>query len=237
MLNFLRKLRRSEMKGSKYLKYAIGEIILVVIGILIALQISDWNQSGKDKAFELFTLKEVENNLKEDLEQIERVLTKYTTMKESLENLSAKPFASFEEQEMAADIKNIWGFQRFFPIRNGYEALKSRGFQVSNPQLRTQLGRYYENELTRVTSSILDIEYSFIDQFNPIIKSGYLTAEKNGEISIRNKADKRFEADLKAYARSLLPNISGTVRALKHFIDSNERTMKAVNSEIKVLAN
>ncbi len=50
MLNFLRKLRRltasgsKEMKGTKYLKYALGEILLVVIGILIALSINNWNQ-------------------------------------------------------------------------------------------------------------------------------------------------------------------------------------------------
>lgn len=46
MLNFLRNLRRKEMKG-KYLKYAIGEIVLVVIGILIALKVSDWNEDRK----------------------------------------------------------------------------------------------------------------------------------------------------------------------------------------------
>lgn len=44
MLNFLRKLRRKEMKGTRYLKYAVGEIFLVVIGILIAVSINNWNQ-------------------------------------------------------------------------------------------------------------------------------------------------------------------------------------------------
>ncbi|SFO05661.1 hypothetical protein SAMN04488519_103258 [Algoriphagus ornithinivorans] len=47
MINFFRKIRQnllSEGKTGKYLKYAIGEIVLVVIGILIALQINNWNQ-------------------------------------------------------------------------------------------------------------------------------------------------------------------------------------------------
>ncbi|MBT8324660.1 MAG: hypothetical protein KJO96_05115 [Winogradskyella sp.] len=39
----------SENKTGKYFKYAIGEIILVVIGILIALQINNWNESNKLK--------------------------------------------------------------------------------------------------------------------------------------------------------------------------------------------
>ena len=48
MIKFFRHIRHnliSENKMGKYLKYAIGEIILVVIGILIALQINNWNQN------------------------------------------------------------------------------------------------------------------------------------------------------------------------------------------------
>ncbi|MAP54469.1 DUF6090 family protein [Altibacter sp.] len=56
MINFIRKIRHrllSENKFSKYLLYAIGEIILVVIGILIALQINNWNDRKKNAALEL----------------------------------------------------------------------------------------------------------------------------------------------------------------------------------------
>jgi len=50
MLNFLRKLRRKEMNqnSGRYLKYAFGEIFLVVIGILIALSINNWNEVRKE---------------------------------------------------------------------------------------------------------------------------------------------------------------------------------------------
>lgn len=53
MISFLRKIRQRLLKEnhfSKYLLYAIGEIILVVIGILIALQINNWNEEKKSKA-------------------------------------------------------------------------------------------------------------------------------------------------------------------------------------------
>ncbi len=52
MIKFFRKIRQnllSEGKTGKYLKYAIGEIILVVIGILIALSLNNWNQKRIDK--------------------------------------------------------------------------------------------------------------------------------------------------------------------------------------------
>ena len=53
MIKFFRHIRKSllmENKTSHYFKYAIGEIILVVIGILIALQINNWNESRKENA-------------------------------------------------------------------------------------------------------------------------------------------------------------------------------------------
>ncbi|QIE58733.1 hypothetical protein G5B37_03890 [Rasiella rasia] len=55
MIKFFRKIRQnllSEGKTGKYFKYAIGEIILVVIGILIALQINNWNENRKNKITE-----------------------------------------------------------------------------------------------------------------------------------------------------------------------------------------
>jgi len=51
MIKFFRKSRYELMnqnKTTKYFKYAIGEIVLVVIGILIALQINNWNENRKD---------------------------------------------------------------------------------------------------------------------------------------------------------------------------------------------
>ncbi|WP_340114063.1 DUF6090 family protein [Maribellus mangrovi] len=66
MLKILRKIRAAllaEGKTGKYLKYAIGEILLVVIGILIALQVNNWNEGRKSKSQEITILK----NIKEDI--------------------------------------------------------------------------------------------------------------------------------------------------------------------------
>jgi hypothetical protein len=62
MIKFFRKIRFDLMeknKTGKYLKYAIGEIVLVVIGILIALSINNWNESRKDSISELTALKDL----------------------------------------------------------------------------------------------------------------------------------------------------------------------------------
>ncbi|MGB5205437.1 DUF6090 family protein [Eudoraea sp.] len=68
MINFFRNIRQkllTENKFSKYLLYAIGEIILVVIGILIALGINNWNETRKQKA----TLSDYTESLIKDLQQ------------------------------------------------------------------------------------------------------------------------------------------------------------------------
>ncbi|WP_432277879.1 DUF6090 family protein [Microcosmobacter mediterraneus] len=75
MITFFRRLRQkllSENKFSKYLMYAIGEIILVVIGILIALQVNNWNEKRKAKAKFTNTIEQVYNALDSDYNYFSR---------------------------------------------------------------------------------------------------------------------------------------------------------------------
>ena len=71
MINFFRRIRKnllSENKVSKYLLYALGEILLVVVGILIALQVNNWNEDRNSRQFEIRMLTEVRNALSDDLD-------------------------------------------------------------------------------------------------------------------------------------------------------------------------
>ena len=77
MIKFFRHIRYTLMeteKTGKYLKYAIGEIILVVIGILIALQVNTWNQNRIAKVKEQLLLKELHNEFKSNKSQLDSVL-------------------------------------------------------------------------------------------------------------------------------------------------------------------
>lgn len=74
MINFFRKIRRILLeKGSltKYLIYASGEIILVVIGILIALQINSWKEGNEDRKWEKQFLTDLEIELRTNLSQLQ----------------------------------------------------------------------------------------------------------------------------------------------------------------------
>ena len=84
MINLLRKIRRNTMTENKpdlYLVYAIGEVVLVVIGILIALQIDNWNENKRIRNIEqqyLLALKEEFNYNKIELASVVNLNTKYT---------------------------------------------------------------------------------------------------------------------------------------------------------------
>ncbi|HMC00659.1 MAG TPA: DUF6090 family protein [Flavobacteriaceae bacterium] len=74
MIKFFRNIRKkllAEDKIGNYLKYAIGEIVLVVIGILIALQINNWNENRKDRITENIVLTNLELDIEEDIKALQ----------------------------------------------------------------------------------------------------------------------------------------------------------------------
>ncbi|MEM9000634.1 MAG: DUF6090 family protein [Bacteroidota bacterium] len=79
MITFFRSIRKSllsENKFTKYLLYALGEIILVVIGILIALQINTWNTNKNNRAKEQLYLTGYHADLERNLNELDRVIAK-----------------------------------------------------------------------------------------------------------------------------------------------------------------
>ena len=89
MIKFFRSIRKTllnEGKTSKYFKYAIGEILLVVIGILIALQINNWNEKRKQTELGYQYLTEMRYELQDDVAMLDYYIN---TLKRSIENHEA----------------------------------------------------------------------------------------------------------------------------------------------------
>ena len=90
MIKFFRRIRQQlldEGKLKRYLIYAIGEILLVMIGILLALQINNWNESIKSLNAQKAYLTEIRNDLIQDTTSITAVIRKY---KRRISNLMAQ---------------------------------------------------------------------------------------------------------------------------------------------------
>ncbi|MFT6795818.1 MAG: hypothetical protein ACJART_000956, partial [Maribacter sp.] len=121
MIKFFRKIRQnllSEGKTSKYFKYAIGEIILVVIGILIALQINNWNENQKAKKLEQVVLKNLAQENKANLVSLNQLMTTVSNCYDAnhvLMELFNKDDAFLSTQNIDSLLFNSLEFDRFSP--------------------------------------------------------------------------------------------------------------------------
>ena len=173
MIKFFRKIRQkllTENNFSKYLLYAIGEIMLVVIGIVIALQLNNLNENNKNDIFENEILSQIQENLKSDRLVLKKVELNFRKAISS----SNKILNAVESQKTEDSIK-IWlaeiiQFGRFQPLTNAYEVLKSNGLdRISNKQLRFLIGKYYDDDALRMIKATNDIELAFNDHWIPIL--------------------------------------------------------------------
>lgn len=90
MMKFFRKIRFDLMeknKTGKYLKYAIGEIILVMIGILLALQVNTWNINRNNAKQEIALLSQLENEFEENLKEVNEKISMRYAMQSSIKTI------------------------------------------------------------------------------------------------------------------------------------------------------
>lgn len=144
MIKFFRKIRQrllSENKFRRYLIYAIGEIVLIVIGILIALQISNWNQNRLKKSSEIELLKDFQNELTFDLAHIEYNLQQNAKATQAMDILLAHLESDLPYHDsLNVHFSNTTGI--VFSRLNGstFETLKSGNLNlISNKNLRDTL--------------------------------------------------------------------------------------------------
>ena len=106
MINLFRKFRRQQISSKqykKYLIYIIGEVFLVVIGILIALQINNWNEGRKMNTEKLKILVELQNEFKENQNALDRKIDLHKFISSQTDDL----VNLFNPIPKKADIKKI----------------------------------------------------------------------------------------------------------------------------------
>jgi hypothetical protein len=137
-----------ENKTGKYFKYAIGEIVLVVIGILIALQINNWNEWRKDRMIEKSILLEFEDNLERNIALIDIAAAEIIKI-----NKSTKTMIKIIEERKSYPDTLIYHFDQLnrsgsYLLKlntNGYESLKNIGFEIlSSKVLKKEILSLFE---------------------------------------------------------------------------------------------
>jgi len=172
MIKFFRKIRYNLMemgKTGKYLKYAIGEIFLVLIGILLALAISDWNDARVDKQSEIRTLIELKKGILIDLDTI---TVKQAEVNKSIADINYlqsliknKDYQYSKELDTLFGI--VYGMRMLQPNSAFYEDLKSAGLKlVKNEAIRLQIVQLFENNYAKL-NWINELEMSINDVNRP----------------------------------------------------------------------
>ena len=151
MIKFFRKIRKKMLTNSnfsKYFIYAVGEIVLVVIGILIALAISEWNNNQKIKSEEIATLKKLVKDLESDKIRYYKNIEFYT---EFTDVLGRAKSIIFKESLSDNEIKEVMYYQGAIhkdlnPRRTTYDEMVNSGriYNLSNDSLVDNIIAYYQ---------------------------------------------------------------------------------------------
>lgn len=159
MIKFFRQIRQNllmENKTGKYFKYAIGEIILVVIGILIALQINNWNQNRISKQLESQYYKRLLEDVREEKVMLQATLN-YTNQvighaNNAIAVFENSPEANPNPVDNLIDIYQASQLQDPNSAASTYQELIASGQinLIQNDSLKTALIRYYEIDWTEL---------------------------------------------------------------------------------------
>ena len=149
-------------KTGKYLKYAIGEIVLVVVGILIALSVAEWNNTRHDIETENRLLNQLHQGISQDLETIETELDKTNKAMSSLKQLDSLLKLDIPEssEKLNKLFGTVYGLKMLNLNKAIYEDLKSTGFGIIRDEmLRSQIINVFEINYKNIID-LIDYERS-----------------------------------------------------------------------------
>ncbi|MDT0557842.1 DUF6090 family protein [Ichthyenterobacterium sp. W332] len=260
MIKFFRKIRYNLMetgKTKRYLKYAIGEITLVVIGILIALQINNWNEKIKHSEEEQIILKKLSTDIKNDIKflklQIENGKTHINDYKFCLDVLSAERDSNLEEfnQRFSSTMLMV-SFDINKTTFNGITDSRTIDY-IKNNELVDSLNTFYNNNYKGWDSANKDYTRNIIGpylmkfNFLPIVNYDRFKYNTGGfsnsdfsqynlskfEVKPKTISDFKKDVFIINLLRQRLFLTEGQIFRYNSLKDNMERLLKLIQQEIK----
>jgi len=235
MIKFFRKIRQNllmENKTGKYFKYAVGEIVLVVIGILIALQINNWNEKRKLQNETNTYLNQKLENLKEDrlrlieikdIRQDKTEKSKYV-LDEGIENVDVFSFTK---------IVYLIVIERYFITtieRN--ESSITKYYSGTKEAIINKLEQLYVNKIAE-----MKLEENRLNTFSEnaefsLWTNGFLVDNREIFTSIINDLDK---SEFKGKLPQLISNETNGQKALEAILRRNEMANPSLVAKLDTL--
>jgi len=242
MIKFFRKIRQkmlTENKFSKYLIYAIGEITLVVIGILIALQINNWNEKRKDVQREIKMLTDLQNDIKYNIGNINEGIT--TSLEKGLVH-SQKILLAFEKQTKY-DSTMIEDFNFYYYFWDpdfryaSFENLKKEGVNlISNDSLRNKIIELYEIDMDILDVSDLNRHNDYMTSVgNRILNKHFYIDTETGNTLPFDYETMMSDNEYYSFTTFFLRNQRMAWWKSKQFIEKAKLLNEDITQEIKQL--
>ena len=164
MIKFFRKIIQkmlTENKFSKYLIYAIGEIILVVIGILIALQINNWNEQCKANQQESLLIRQLQLDVKSNLNKLVELNERLQINKQGIDSLIARINKKHYDLMVPIFLSQALRKSEFNNASSGYNLMQNgKASFISDEDILKSVLTIYENDFPDIIGRQNDMKNS-----------------------------------------------------------------------------
>ena len=230
-----------ENKTGKYFKYAIGEIVLVVIGILIALQINNWNENSKlDDTKQnyyqqlLVDLEADKDYAKRSISILDTSITKFSNYRETFK----QPYLNFEKTFQTVGINNFTTLNLEFKTSSIKSIINTGDIKLLEPNLRDKLTRFNASK-----TQIINLSRSNNDDANSILQSAMMSGgsayadlqiqpELINFLDFENKLPEIF-LKLEAYFQWKNFGEKGTIKRLYGLIEDADIIIELIITELE----
>ncbi|PIV93528.1 MAG: hypothetical protein COW44_09030 [Flavobacteriaceae bacterium CG17_big_fil_post_rev_8_21_14_2_50_33_15] len=242
MIKYLRKIRHKlldEGNLKRYLIYATGEILLVMIGILLALQINNWNEWRKDRVKEKVILNDLAKNIEfniqtfeDDIKSLQHWNYSSSIVISALKNKHVYSDSMRKHLHLARVTK-----QDLFLSSIGYQAYKDKGLDIiTNKSLSKEIINLYEVTVPKNLSTNKLVNESYPEFDNHVVQNfEFIQANSNeGDLTPHDYkslfSDHFYISWIKAYGQGRLY----LIKTDKALIEECKRVLKLINTELNI---
>ena len=230
MIKFFRKIRKqllTENKFSKYLIYAMGEILLVMIGILLAFQVNSWNDQRKRDLLEIDILKELKQNLMVDIVDIDENISQHEQSLKSSQIISSVIENDLPNNDSLNNhFSNIILVPMFLPTKTAYENLKLTGTKIlDNDSLRLAIIELYERKYAFLKDVVDGERVKMVNDLNGFYRNEFSSIDffgksypVNFEELIKNQVYSNYVNYQKTISKFILVRYENTKEETNHLI-------------------
>ena len=237
MVQFFRNIRRRLIESGRvrrYLAYASGEILLVVIGILIAMQINNWNEDRKLSLALDSSLWEVREDLIQDTMELNRmIIIRKIDFEAQKKVIAVLEGNQPQTNTLYADLARVMLRRNVTLIRNGFDLINEIGLsKLSNISLRNALVVYYNKNQVDVANEVSDDNYEFENVWLPYVREHFREWDFD-EIAI--PVEDSFilmDTYLLTTLKTNMNNLNGTLNARETAYSSASRHIQSIEAEI-----